>query len=1066
MTGDHVPLRRRVTRPGVVLAVAGLGVCMAFLDATIVNVAFPAISRSFPDTSIAGLSWVLNAYNIVFAAFLVAAGALADLLGRKRMFRAGLVVFVGASVLCAAAPSTGFLVAARALQALGAAILVPSSLALVLDAFPARRRAHGVALWTTVAALAAGIGPSLGGVLVSVSGWRSVFLVNLPVGVAAFVLTRRLLVESRAPGRRRLPDLLGSLFFAAAVAALTLAIIKGGEWGWANARTVASLAVAAGLGAVLMRRCRRHPVPVVDLALLRVRACAVANASTVVGAAGFFAYTLTNVLFLTSVWHFSELQAGLGLTPGAFVAIAAGAAASRAAARIGYRAILVPGAAVWALALVYLITQVGPERDFVGEWLPGLVLLGLGAGLTFPSVTAAAVASAPGERFASATAINSVARQVGAVIGIAVVVAILGAPGQAAGTAVFDACWAFSALCMFALVAGGVAMGRLDLASHAVDAEQPPAPNRPPAPLPAGADRAPAVARLQSAVPETPAQFLGRVSIFAGLSDAMREELAARCSAVRVEAGAALFRQGDPGDSLYVVRGGRLEVLTEATEPTVVNRLRRGDVLGELALLSDEPRAASVRAQRDSELLRLDRAHFEALLAEVPELALALARALGSQLRTSRVEQPTTRSAPVTIAVVGLDPALDAPDIARRLAAALARHGRVAWLDGTETAACQKPDAVLAAYAPLVERAERTHDHVVLLASGQLDDPWTAFCIGQADRVLALTGGAPLADGVDGLHGCDLVGCDVQPGSAALADAVEALRPAQAFSLRTGAALDAGIARLGRRLARRSVGLVLSGGGARALSHIGVIDELLAAGITIDRVAGVSMGAYVGAMLAMGRDPDEIDAYCFEEWVRRNPLNDYTLPRKALIRGERVRAMFHRAFGQVAIEELDLGFSCGTAELHSGELVRHRFGALWERVAMSMTLPGLAPPVVSGRRVFVDGGVIDNLPVRSMAGDGEGPIIAVDATSGFGLARRADADESAPPLRETLTRVFLLGCANTAQEARRWADLVINPRSDGIGLLEFHQLDRAREAGRRAAREALADAPPELFAAA
>jgi predicted acylesterase/phospholipase RssA len=176
--------------------------------------------------------------------------------------------------------------------------------------------------------------------------------------------------------------------------------------------------------------------------------------------------------------------------------------------------------------------------------------------------------------------------------------------------------------------------------------------------------------------------------------------------------------------------------------------------------------------------------------------------------------------------------------------------------------------------------------------------------------------------------------------------------------------------------------------------------------------------------------------------------------------------MFHRAFGQVAIEELDLGFSCGTAELHSGELVRHRFGALWERVAMSMTLPGLAPPVVSGQRVFVDGGVIDHLPVRSMAADGEGPIIAVDATSTLGRPRGAGADASAPPLRETLTRVLLLGSANTAKEAPRWANLVITPRSEGIGLLEFHQLDRAREAGRRAAREALGDAPAELFAPA
>jgi NTE family protein len=174
------PLRSRGPAPRTVLAIASLGAAVAFVDATIVNIAFPNMARSFPETSISTLSWVLNAYNIVFAAFLVAAGRAADLLGRRRVFVLGLEIFTGASLLCAVAPSTGLLICFRVLQAIGAALIVPASLALVLNAFPAERRSHGVALLSAVAAAAAGLGPSLGGLLVAAADWRLVFLVNLP----------------------------------------------------------------------------------------------------------------------------------------------------------------------------------------------------------------------------------------------------------------------------------------------------------------------------------------------------------------------------------------------------------------------------------------------------------------------------------------------------------------------------------------------------------------------------------------------------------------------------------------------------------------------------------------------------------------------------------------------------------------------------------------------------------------------------------------------------------------------------------------------------------------------
>src|SRR5262249_46864428 len=177
------------------------------------------------------------------------------------------------------------------LQALGAACLVPSSLALVLNAFPPERRSHGVALLSAVGAAAAGLGPSLGGLLVAAASWRLVFLVNLPIGIAAVVLARRYLVESRTPGRRRMPDLLGALVFAFAIAALVLGVVKGQEWGWGSPRVLGSFAAAVVLGAVFTSRCRTHRSPVVDLSLLRIRTFSAANAMTIVGAAGFYGYT-------------------------------------------------------------------------------------------------------------------------------------------------------------------------------------------------------------------------------------------------------------------------------------------------------------------------------------------------------------------------------------------------------------------------------------------------------------------------------------------------------------------------------------------------------------------------------------------------------------------------------------------------------------------------------------------------------------------------------------------------------------------------------------------------------
>ena len=1064
--------------PRIVLAISSLGAAIAFIDATIVNIALPNIAQSFHGTPISTLSWVLTAYNIVFAAFLMAAAQIADVLGRRRVFIFGLELFTIGSLLCAIAPSADALIAFRIVQALGAAFLVPSSLALVLNAFPTEHRSHGVALWSAAAAAAAGVGPALGGLLVAAANWRLVFLINLPLGIAGVLLARRRLVESRAPGRRRIPDFPGSLLLAIAIGLLVLGIVKGQDWGWGSARIIGCFAVALAVGAVVVWRCTWHRSPIIDLPLLKVRTFSVANAATVIGAAGFYGYTLSNVLFLTGIWGYSELQAGLALTIGPIVAVAVAGPTSRLVQHVGPRPVLVAGGLFWGGAVMWFVARVGTTPDFVGEWLPGMVLLGIGGGTLFPNLSGTAVASVPGRSFAMGTGMNSVARQIGAALGVAIVVAVIGTPTPATAYVAFQHAWIFGAVCLFVAGLACLLVGPINVdkapalgdAARAVLTETVPRevvhpPRRRPHMIAPG-NGDPSVARAESA-----ADFLARTPLFSDIDPAHHDQLAARSRTRHLEAGQWLIHEQEPADAMYVVRAGRLEVVDE-TAGTVIRELGRGDALGELALLTDSPRSASVRAARPTDVLVVDRADFDKLLESSPALSLALSRSLGRQLRDTHAPAPTVRPRPTTVALIALDAGIPLPRIAIRLGDALSAHVSIAVLGGAEGAARAGRSGPATTYGPLLDRAEAGHDLVLLIGGFALQpEPWTTFCIQQADRILALTGGGPVPPALTRLpelQGCDLVAYDTAPGE--LDGWASALNPVESHVIREPE-FDADIARTARRLTGTSIGIVLSGGGARAFSHIGVLEELTAAGVTIDRVAGVSMGAVIGALFAMGHDADEMDAICFEEWVQRRPLNDYTFPRYSLIRGERFLSMLHRTYGTRLIEELPRGLICCSAELRSGRLEIARQGPLWEAVAFSMCLPIIAPPRIRGREMFIDGSLVDNLPIRPMADMGEGPIIAVDVKAAFDRSKHGsrvappegERAHRPPSLTETLTRVLLLGSANTTEAARRYADLLIKPHAEGVGLLEFHQLDAARAAGRVAAREALERAPTSLL---
>ncbi|HMS62565.1 MAG TPA: MFS transporter [Solirubrobacteraceae bacterium] len=1032
-------MRRRTIEPGAVLRVACFGAALAFLDATIVNVAFPDIRASFPDASLSGISWVLNAYNIVFAAFLLPAGRIADLLGRKRLFEWGIWLFVVASVLCAAAPTVELLIAARAVQALGAAVLVPASLALVLQAFPGPRRTHGVAMWSAMAALAAGLGPGLGGILVELEGWRLVFLVNVPLGALALLLARRTLVESRAPGKRTVPDLIGATELAVATALFTLGVVQGDTWGWDSPATWGCMAAGIALGAVFLARCRWHRAPMVDLALLRIRSVSVMNLLTLIGAAGFYSYVLCNVLFLTSVWGYSVLEAGLAITPGPFIAAAVARPASAVAARVGARWVIAVGAVIWAAGVYWLITRIGLTPDFVGEWLPVMFILGVGAGICFPVVGGAAVAEIPGGRFATGTGLNSVARQLGAVLGIALLVAIVGRPEPSEVAGAFDRGWTFALGC-FALVALIAPFaGRIVPAQDDDEAPEPAiltAPIVVPRRLAAGAGEAAAAPAPRRTVPE----ILAAVPLFAGLPAGAADALAERVRSTDLPAGEYLFHEGDPVGSVYIVAAGRLEVVAG---DEVLRVLGPGDVVGELALLAESPRSASVRGRRDSRVLEIRRKDFNALLAEEPDFARALLRETGAQLQASRALAAPDPDPGGTIAVIALDARAPLDDVVASLLDELAAGG-----PATVMGPADRDDD--AARAELLERLERDHDHVVL--AGRDGDPWAAFAARQADRIVVVAGDADPPSGAADraeLRGADLV--VVSPRLGAATPWLDALSP-RALHLVRPATADRDRARAARRIAGRSVGIVFSGGGARAFAHIGVLDEFAAAGIEVDRVGGCSMGALIAAMSALGMEPDEIDARCYEEWVRRRPLTDYRIPRHSLIKGERIRAMLHRNLPGL-IEDLERDFFCVSGDLVSGDLVVHRRGELYAAVGASMSLPGLVAPVALDGRLLVDGGVLNNLPVDVMAERSEGPVIAVDVT--HQRFRNGAEEGSLTGFGETLTRALLLGSADVDALARTHAELVIVPPDDGVGMLEFHQLDRARLAGRRATVRAL-----------
>ena len=413
-------------RMAAVVGVLSLAVFMSSLDLFIVNLAFPYIGREYAGTGLGTLSWVLNGYTIVFAAVLVPAGRWADRVGRRRLFVAGLAAFVVGSLFCGLAPGVAALIAARVVQAVGAGLMVPASLSLRLAAVPAEARSRAIGTWSAIGALGAALGPVIGGSLVQFS-WRWVFWINLPVGIVAIVMAGKVVPESKDDHVTGRPDIAGAGLLAAAVALIALALVKAPDWGWDSAGFVGLLLASLACGAAMVARSHRHHSPVIELGLLRSRSFSGAFAASILYYAAFGAFVLNSVEFLTGVWHYSAVRAGLAIAPGPLMVLPfARVVAPRLAARLGGPGrVAVIGCAVNAGGQLLWLTQIQVQPAYLTHLLPAQLLGGAGVGLAIPSLLAAGSASLAPARFGTGSGILNMARQVGTVLGVASLVAIL-----------------------------------------------------------------------------------------------------------------------------------------------------------------------------------------------------------------------------------------------------------------------------------------------------------------------------------------------------------------------------------------------------------------------------------------------------------------------------------------------------------------------------------------------------------------------------------------------------------------------------------------------------------------
>jgi len=404
------------------LAAVAFGLFMIMLDNTVVNVALPSIEKDLHIT-ISQLEWIVTAYALVFAALLITGGKLADLFGRRKIFIVGLVVFSLSSLACGFAPNAGFLIGARAVQGIGAALMNPATLSIITATFPPKQRGQAIGIWAGVSALALAIGPLAGGLIVDNIGWNWIFFVNVPVGALGIVVSYFFIKESRDTSHEQSVDFPGLLTSGGALFALSYALIEGNQRGWASAEILGLLAAAVVLFAAFILLERRQRLPMLDLSLFRIGSFVGANLVAMLVSLGMFGVFFFVSLYVQNILHYSPTKAGAIFLPMTILIILIAPIAGKASDRVGGRWLMGGGMTILSISLL-LYQRIGLHSTF---WtlFPAMVLGGIGMALTMSPMTSVAMASVPVDKAGVGSGVLNSFRQVGGSLGIALMGAIL-----------------------------------------------------------------------------------------------------------------------------------------------------------------------------------------------------------------------------------------------------------------------------------------------------------------------------------------------------------------------------------------------------------------------------------------------------------------------------------------------------------------------------------------------------------------------------------------------------------------------------------------------------------------
>lgn len=444
-------------RRAIVFAVLCCGFVLTSLDMMIVNVAFPAIEHEFPGYSNAVVSWTLNAYTILYAAALIPAGRLADHLGRKQTFLGGLVLFTLASGLCAFAPSLPVLIAARALQALGAAALTPTSMGLLLQVNPPELQQRAIRSWTAAGGIAAAMAPIVGGVLVQYD-WRLIFLINVPIGAAAVAVGVRVLPTSAQNSSAPRPDLIGALAVALFAGSVVFALVEAPDAGWGSVTTLTAFACAVVLLVVAVVRNLRHPSPVVPRELLTMPVYVRTNIAAFVYSAAFAVMLLSVVLWTQNVRGYSAIETGLAIAPGTVLMPIFAMLTGRMGRAIGLAATAALGCVVLGLGMVWWTVTAPTKLPYALAIMPGSILTSIGTIVAMAAFAGRVSATIPQAFYASGSAVHTMAKQMGIAIGVALLLVIQDSAAHAGQSPVPALRHAWIVAAVLTVLAAGIAL--------------------------------------------------------------------------------------------------------------------------------------------------------------------------------------------------------------------------------------------------------------------------------------------------------------------------------------------------------------------------------------------------------------------------------------------------------------------------------------------------------------------------------------------------------------------------------------------------------------------------------